>query len=46
MTEPLPEFLDANRFGVPATGAGEGHPRQSVVYDVRDGERLLALVLP
>lgn len=41
LTGPLAEFLDANRIGVLATAASDGRPRQSVVYYVRDGERIL-----
>jgi PPOX class probable F420-dependent enzyme len=41
MTDELHDFLDANRVGVLATIAGDGHPRQSVVYYARDGETLL-----
>jgi PPOX class probable F420-dependent enzyme len=37
----LRDFLDAQVVGVIATEPGAGHPRQSVVYYVRDGERLL-----
>ena len=45
LTDPLREFLDANRVGVIATSAADGRPRQSVVYYVRDGERLLISTL-
>jgi PPOX class probable F420-dependent enzyme len=41
LTQPLREFLDANRVGVLATVAKNGKARQSVVYYARDGERLL-----
>jgi PPOX class probable F420-dependent enzyme len=41
LTPEIREFLDANRAGVLATIATDGRPRQSVVYFVRDGERLL-----
>ena len=41
LTAALREFLDANRVGVLATVAGDGRPRQSVVYYARDGDRLL-----
>ena len=34
-------FLDGQRLGVVATVSERGHARQSVVYFVRDGERLL-----
>lgn len=37
----LIEFLDAHRVGVLATVDQADMPRQSVVYYVRDGERLL-----
>ncbi len=39
------EFLDANRVGVLATAASNGRPRQSLVYFVRDAERLLISTL-
>jgi PPOX class probable F420-dependent enzyme len=41
LTGELRDFLDAHRIGVLATIAGDGKPRQSVVYYARDGERLL-----
>ncbi len=41
LTPALREFLDAQVVGVLATEAAGGHPRQSVVYYVRDGGRLL-----
>jgi PPOX class probable F420-dependent enzyme len=41
LTHELSEFLDAHRIGVLATTTEAGRPRQSVVYYVRDGERLL-----
>jgi PPOX class probable F420-dependent enzyme len=41
VTGELRDFLDANRVGVLATVAGDGRPRQSVVYYARDGDRLL-----
>lgn len=41
LTPVLREFLDAQVVGVLATEREGGHPRQSVVYYVRDGERLL-----
>jgi len=41
LTDSLRQFLDANRVGVLATAAADGRPRQSVVYYVRDGDRLL-----
>ena len=37
----LEEFLDGHVVGVLATEPPEGHPRQSVVYYLRDGDRLL-----
>ena len=41
----LREFLDANRVGVLATSTKRGLPRQSLVYNVRDGDRLLISTL-
>jgi PPOX class probable F420-dependent enzyme len=41
LTDQLREFLDAHRLGVLATASKNGKPRQSVVYYVRDGDRLL-----
>jgi PPOX class probable F420-dependent enzyme len=41
LSDELRDFLDAHRVGVLATTGGGGKPRQSVVYYVRDGERLL-----
>lgn len=41
LTDRLREFLDDHRVGVLATIASDGRPRQSVVYYVRDGDRLL-----
>jgi PPOX class probable F420-dependent enzyme len=41
LTSELREFLDANRVGVLATSSKRGLPRQSLVYYVRDGDRLL-----
>lgn len=38
---PLCAFLDEQAVGVLATEPARGHARQSVVYYVRDGERLL-----
>ena len=40
LTDQLREFLDAHRLGVLATVGKDGKPRQSVVYYVRDGDRL------
>jgi PPOX class probable F420-dependent enzyme len=41
LTDQLREFLDAHRLGVLATASKAGKPRQSVVYYVRDADRLL-----
>jgi PPOX class probable F420-dependent enzyme len=41
LTPALRELLDGQVVGVLATEPDRGHPRQSVVYYVRDGERLL-----
>ena len=41
LTDQLREFLDAHRVGVLATASKAGKPRQSVVYYVRDADRLL-----
>ena len=41
LTPLLQEFLDGQIVGVLATDPAEGRPRQSVVYYVRDGDRLL-----
>jgi nitroimidazol reductase NimA-like FMN-containing flavoprotein (pyridoxamine 5'-phosphate oxidase superfamily) len=41
LSSQLIEFLDANRVGVLATVDDVAMPRQSVVYYVRDEERLL-----
>jgi PPOX class probable F420-dependent enzyme len=41
LTDELREFLDGHRVGVLATQSQDGIPRQSVVYYVRDGDRLL-----
>ncbi len=41
LTDELREFLDGHRVGVLATQSQDGMPRQSVVYYVRDGDRLL-----
>jgi PPOX class probable F420-dependent enzyme len=45
LTQELRDFLDANRVGVLATLAPAGRARQSLVYFVRDGERLLISTL-
>ena len=44
-TDELRDFLDEHRVGVLATIASDGKPRQSVVYYVRDGDRLLISTL-
>jgi len=41
LTSALREFLDAQVLGVLATSPAQGHPRQSVVYYVREGDGLL-----
>jgi PPOX class probable F420-dependent enzyme len=41
LTPQLEHLLDSERVGVLATAAPDGKPRQSVVYYVRDGDRLL-----
>jgi PPOX class probable F420-dependent enzyme len=41
LSEELRDFLDAHRVGVLATIGGGGKSRQSVVYYVRDSDRLL-----
>ena len=45
LTHDLCEFLDANHVGVLSTIAGDGKPRQSVVYYAREEERLLISTL-
>ena len=45
LTDELREFLDANPVGVIATLAPIGRPRQSLVYFVRDDDRLLISTL-
>ena len=45
LTDELRDFLDEHRVGVLATIASDGRPRQSVVYYVRDGDRLLVSTL-
>jgi PPOX class probable F420-dependent enzyme len=45
LTVELQEFLDAHPVGVLATTAADGRVRQSLVYFVRDGERLLISTL-
>ena len=41
LTDKLRDFLDGHRVGVLATVGSDGNPRQSVVYYIRDGDRLL-----
>jgi len=41
LTPELENLLDSQRVGVLATVAADDKPRQSVVFYVRDGERLL-----
>jgi PPOX class probable F420-dependent enzyme len=41
LTDALRSFLDEHRVGVLVTVAADDRPRQSVVYYVRDGDRLL-----
>jgi PPOX class probable F420-dependent enzyme len=45
LTAELREFLDANRVGVLATAAENGHPRQSLIYYARDGDHLVLSTL-
>jgi PPOX class probable F420-dependent enzyme len=45
LTPELREFLDAHVVGVLATAGGDGSPRQSLVYFVREGDRLLISTL-
>jgi PPOX class probable F420-dependent enzyme len=45
LTDELREFLDAHRVGVLGTIAEDGKPHLSVVYYVRDGDRLLISTL-
>jgi PPOX class probable F420-dependent enzyme len=45
LSDELRAFLEANTVGVLATRAPDGEPRQSLVYFVRDGERLLISTL-
>src|ERR1700756_5074999 len=45
LSDPLRALLDANTVGVLATAAPDGKPRQSLVYFVRDDERLLISTL-
>jgi PPOX class probable F420-dependent enzyme len=45
LSEGLRGLLDANTVGVLATASPDGRPRQSLVYFVLDGERLLVSTL-
>lgn len=45
LSDDLRAFLDREPVGVLATIAADGRPRQSLVYFVRDGERLLISTL-
>lgn len=45
LTEDLRHFLDANTVGVLATPAADGRSRQSLVYYVRDADRVLISTL-
>jgi PPOX class probable F420-dependent enzyme len=45
LSDELRAFLDTEPVGVLATIAADGKPRQSLVYFVRDGERLLISTL-
>ena len=45
LTPELREFLDSTPVGVLATASSGGRPRQSLVYFVRDGDRLLISTL-
>jgi PPOX class probable F420-dependent enzyme len=45
LTEELRDFLDTNPVGVLATLSEDGKARQSLVYFIRDGERLLVSTL-
>lgn len=45
LTDSLREFLDSHPVGVLATESGNGTPRQSLVYFVRDEGRLLVSTL-
>ena len=45
MTPELRKFLDEGTVGVLATPTARGLPRQSLVYYVRDGDRLLVSTL-
>jgi PPOX class probable F420-dependent enzyme len=45
LTDELREFLDAHPVGVLATTSPNGRPRQSLVYFLRDGQRLMISTL-
>ena len=45
MNDDLNKFLDEGTVGVLATPTARGRPRQSLVYYVRDGDRLLVSTL-
>ena len=45
LTAELRDFLDRHTVGVVGTSASTGKPRQSLVYFVRDGDRLLISTL-
>ena len=45
LTEALANFLDTGTVGVLATAATDGRPRQSLVYYVRAGDRLMISTL-
>ena len=45
MTTEITKFLDEGTVGVIATPTARGLPRQSLVYYVRDGDRLLVSTL-
>jgi hypothetical protein len=45
LTEELRQFLDSSPVGVFAAPAEDGRPRQSLVYFIRDGDRLLISTL-
>lgn len=45
LTDDLRAFLDVQPVGVLGTSSAEGRPRQSLVYFVREGDRLLVSTL-
>jgi PPOX class probable F420-dependent enzyme len=45
LTDPLRQFLDTHPVGVLATASPDGRPRQSLVYFLSDGDRLLISTL-